>query len=409
MRSVGRERGRIDRVALITIVLLVVVIGGGYVFLRLTADDDSAKPAAQPTVKPSHHAKPQSSPSPTPTEPVYDANNPDVGKVVVVSSDHETTSDAVGIPYWADLGKGGVLHSGSTATPFAQRPATFTLNHDTSSTLAGSWIVLTVGSKPRLVWADAKGNLQRNLPGAPGGLVATPDGSQVAYLSQTGYDTGSSANAWSITSGKAQQAVDDPLSRGVRLDGFLSGGRVLFQPDSDHVAVWEPKGDATDLAGTYAAGGPSNPKTDRYAVKSSDACWGVAAYPKKPLSGWKTCYAAISGFSADGSKVVLTGDGYHFVKGSADDAPEGPATLWIRQAAGNAPVVVYTAPKGGFFTSWAWDGDVLDAVLYEPGTGKRPGTWSLLRLGAASYEVQDGLQAIAGDDPDSPRIVLPRG
>ena len=429
MRWVRSERGRVDRVALITIVLLVVVIGGGYVFLRLTADDDSAQPAAQPTAKPSHHVKPQSSPSPTPSKPAYDANNPDVGKVVVVSSDHDTTSDKPGVPYWSDAdGKGALHDADGTTTPLSQRPATFVHDLLSGSNRSSEWGVLTVGSKPRFLWVDGSGALQANLPSVPGGLIGTADGKRYAVITQSGLDGGSSPDAWTVlsefpcsdvqkgcdkTSGARSELPSDPRTNGGRLDGFLPNGQVLLETGQGKLAAWDtgagqPGHELTTLAGSYAAGGPSSRETGRYAAKSSDACWGVATYPKKPLSGWKTCYAAIGGFSADGSKVVLTGDGYHFAKGSADDAPEGPATLWIRKASDNSPVVVYTAPKGGFFTSWAWDGDVLDAVLYEPGTGKDPGTWSLLRLGATSYQVQDGLQAVTGDDPDSPPIVLPR-
>jgi hypothetical protein len=411
---VGSERGRVDRVALTAIVVLVLLVGGGYVFLRLSSDDSPADPGSGPSHKPSHSPKPQTSTSPSPSEQAYDENHPDVGKVVRVTYDHASTAEAPGIPVWESITDGGgkIVEPGGSTIPVKQMPSRFVHDLVPGSPLEGSWVVLTTGSKPRLQWMDGSGKLQRSLTSVPGGLISTPDGSNVAYLAQTGFETGGSATAWSITSNTSQDTIDDPRKNAGRLDGFLSGGKTLFEPRQGHLQVFDPQQSDhpfRDLPGSYVAGGPTNRATDMYwAQADDDSCWGVATYPHKPLSGWRECYAAVGPISPDGDKVVLAEDWSDNVPGSPADDSAGPGTLWIRNAADNSPVVVYVAPQGGFFSSFAWDGDQLDAVLYEPGSagdGGQPGSWSLLYLGARSYRAQVQLSGMPGY-PDKPPITL---
>ncbi|MFI2708295.1 hypothetical protein ACH5WX_12205, partial [Nocardioides sp. CER28] len=100
---------------------------------------------------------------------------------------------------------------------------------------------------------------------------------------------------------------------------------------------------------------------------------------------WTLDWAGVNSFSPDGRYVALVGDRQHRITGSADwDSEHATSTLWIRTAADLLPVAAFTAPEGGYFWSWTWDGDQLLATVFVKGQ------WSLVRLSA------DGVTVVRG-------------
>jgi hypothetical protein len=346
---------------------IVAIAGIGLAVSPSGSDDGSVPPASR-------------TPSPTTA-----ADSGAVGPVFPVRLDvpaEQTFGGEPQVPYWHD---GQIIDTDGTATPLPERPLKFARD-----TERGGWVVISAGeAHADLVRVAVDGRVTDGpLPTFPDGLAVGADG-QLATLSQQ-------AGRWWLRAsgmGLSKQVSLDRSVEWAAIDGIRPDGRVVVQVDGATKVADTFTGQVSDLPDAAAAV-PSSvlPLT---AIAGQDGTW--TARREDGTTQWSLDWAGVSSFSPDGRYVALAGDPRHRIGGSVDwDSDHATGTLWIRTAADLLPVAAFTAPEGGYFWSWTWDGDELLATVYVKDTGE----WSLVRLSSDGFTVGRGTaQPGRGEQP----------
>lgn len=321
-----------------------------------------------------HAVPPIASTSAVPTQT---ASGSDIGTHFSVRTTNlaveDTTGSEPGLPYWD--GSNLVAPNGS-AVPWTERPKAVALDPAT-----GEWLVLYGTDGTDLARLSATGKpVGSPVPSVDGGLFVAPDGT-IATITRL-------AGGWTLTAGDRGFDLGDHLDPYARIDAILANGDVAFSsggPD-ERVAHLSnspiTKIDGASFVRTSPAG--------QVALALDDGSWLTKG--ADGLTDWTVSWAGVSGFSTDGTYVALVGDRANRVPGSFYwDEPGVTSTLWIRAAADDGPVAVFTAPKGGFFSGWTWEGDDILTLLFERDSETSPnGTWSLVRLSPDGFQVVRG-------------------
>lgn len=358
-RQIRRRR---TATALVGTAAAVAAIAGlGVAVMPSDSHDDSLPPASQtPSVTPSR------TPSGTPTS----AADPDaVGPVHHVTLDvpaEQTFGDSPRVPYWSD---GQIVDTDGTATPFPGRPSTFAKDPAT-----GDWVVVRLGeANAELVRVDVRGKEV----GEPAltfaeGLAVGPRG-ELATVTQHNTDRTLTEGDRVVDLGAGDAWVD--------LHGVLPNGDVLFQGDDGAVNVAHmDSGQVESVPGTSMAATSRQAGFVSYGL--DDGTWRTD--DRDGATRWTLDWAGVSSFSPDGRYVALVGDRDHRIAGSADWDSNATSTIWLRTAADLLPVAAFTAPEGGYFWNWTWDGDEVLATVFVKGE------WSLVRLSADGFTVGRG-------------------
>lgn len=339
-----------------TAAAVAVVAGLGVAVLPSSSHDDGRPPIAKtPTAS--------ATPTPTPTEAV-DANA--VGRTFAVTLDvpaEQTFGGEPQVPYWFD---GSIIDTNGTATPLPDRPVMFA--HDPAS---GDWVVVRQAeAHAELVRIDVQGHeVGDPVPTYDRGLAVGPGG-ELATL--TVHNT-------SVTLTEGTRTLD--LGAGFetgQIYGVLPNGDVLLQAADGSVEVAHlDVGQAATVPDAAAAVASSQSGYVAYGM--GDGTWRAEDENGKAL--WTLDWAGVSSFSPDAQFVALAGDPQHRIAGSTDWDSEATSTIWLRKAGDLSPVAAFTAPEGGYFWKWTWDGDQLLATVFQNGT------WSLVRLSADGFTV----------------------
>jgi hypothetical protein len=185
---------------------------------------------------------------------------------------------------------------------------------------------------------------------------------------------------WNLHAYGKQLSLGRTIEYG-QIDGFLANGDVVVTVDGRTRAADLVAGTFQDLPDAAAV--VTSPTVRLTATAGEDGTW--TARGAGGSTQWTLDWAGVSSFSPDGRYVALAGDRQHRIPGSADwDSDHATSTLWIRTAADLLPVAAYTAPRGGYFWSWTWDGDALLATVFADGK------WTLVRLSGSGYTVGRG-------------------
>lgn len=363
-RRARRIRRRRTATALAGTVAAVAAIAGLGVSLGPSGSPDSAD----------HHRPPVAT-RPTGT-PEAERIGPVFGVRLDVDAD-QTFGDDPRIPFWSD---GEIVDVDGSTTPLADRPLTFAKDPTTSG-----WVVVRAGrTGAELVRLGADGTQAgAPLPTVDHGLAVDADGT-LAVLAQE-------PSGWTLTVGARRIALGAGVES-AKVDGFTEARDVVLEVNGV-LQVARTADGRLDLLGPEqtAVASPHVPFT---AIGRSDGTW-VAHGPAGGADRWSLDWAGVSSFSPDGAYVALSGDRQHRIPASADwDSDWATGTLWIRTADGLGPVAAFTAPTGGYFGRWAWEGDDLLATVYVKGE------WSLVRLTAEGPRVGRGTtRAGGGEDP----------
>ena len=310
----------------------------------------------------------------TPTAPVRPtaAGDPDaVGPTYAVSLDvpaEQTFNNEPTVPYWSD---GRIVDTDGTATPFPGRPSTFAKDPAT-----GEWVVVRLDeANADLVRVERDGTpVGAPVPTFPDGLALGPRGELVTITQHN--------------SGRVLTEGDGTLDLGSGLEwtgiyGVMPNGDVLFQGAEGGVGVAQlDVGDTGTIPHTGAA--VTSLPTGFAAYGMDDGTWRLE--DENGATRWTLDWAGVNSFSPDARYVALVGDPQQRIPGSTDwDSEHATSTIWIRTAADLLPVAAFTAPKGGYFDGWTWDGDTLLANVF------LDGRWSLVRLAGDGYTVGRGM------------------
>lgn len=330
------------------------------------------------------HAVPPIASTPAVPTPTETSQKPEVGQVFHVSTRvtdvSQTDPSAERVPYWRD---GQLVAPDGTTTPLADRPDAVALD-----TQGDWWVIRETDAGTQLVQlspdgqvkeaTDAEGQVLAPAESVPHGMAAAP-GREADIIKRP--------DGWVLTLG--DMSIHLPrVTDNARVDGFLPGGKVAFTADGTHEQVADPaQGTIEPLAGTSLVRATLTGLTGLLAEANDHGTWTVqGADGSHP---WSADWAGVGGFSPSGKYVALVGDPQHLVPGSQDwDADGATGTLWIRGAIDGSPVAVFTAPRGGFFGPWTWEGDdILTLVFERDSTTSTTGTWSLARLSADGYKM----------------------
>ena len=362
-----RIRRRRTATALVASAAAVAAIAGLGVALRPSDSHDGRVP---PIAK-------------TPTAPPTSTNAGDADEVgpvfpVTLDVDADQTSGAEPeVPYWSD---GRIVDTDGSTTPLPDRPFTFAKDRVT-----GDWVVVRAGeAHAELVRVSPAGEqVGAPVPTFERGLAVGPDGHLVTL---TAHDT-------RVTLTEGARSLD--LGTGFEYSeilGVLPNTDVLFRGADGSVQVAH-----LDVGRAGPVPGVATSVVSRQvgfvAQGLDDGTWRLE--DQNGSTRWTLDWAGVSSFSPDDRYVALVGDPRQRIDGSADwDSAHATGTIWIRTAADLLPVAAFTAPKGGYFWSWTWDGDDLLATVF------LDGEWSLVRLSADGYTVGRGTaQAGAGEEP----------
>jgi hypothetical protein len=195
-------------------------------------------------------------------------------------------------------------------------------------------------------------------------------------------------DGWNLHAYGKQVSLGRAVEYG-RIDGFLSNGDVVVTVDG-RTRVADPlAGTVEDLPGAAAV--VTSPTVRLTVTAGDDGTW--VARGADGAAQWSLDWAGVSSFSPDGRYVALVGDPQQRIPASADwDSDHATSTLWIRTAADLLPVAAFTAPEGGYFGAWTWDGDTLLADVF------LHGRWTLVRLSEDGYSVARGTTKPGGSE-----------
>lgn len=331
---------------------VAAIAGLGVAVMPSDSHTDSLPPATgTPSIKPS---------------PSRTADSDEVGPVLPVTLDvpaEQTFNETPRLPIWHD---GQIEDADGTATPLPDRPFAFTRDP-----ISGGWVVIREEeAHAELVTIDRDGFLIGSpAPTFADGLAVGPDG-QVAMLTERHGD-------WTLTVDQERL----PLGRDIEsasLGAFTTRRDIVVEINGSFRLANAYSGSLTDLPG--ASGAVPSPVVPLMAVADDSGRW--VAQREDGGAQWTLDWAGVNSFSPNGRYVALVGDPQHRIRGSADwDSDRATGTIWIRTAGDLLPVAAFTAPEGGYFWSWTWDGDDLLATVF------LKGEWSLVRLSPDGVKV----------------------